>query len=51
MRLYGELTPLDDFGRTEQRVQAHAEAREGVGTALLPVDDTDGCAAFQASLA
>ncbi len=31
-------------------MQAHAEAREGVHTALFPVDDTDGRAAFQTSL-
>ena len=31
-------------------MQAHAEAREGVHTALFPVDDADGRAAFETSL-
>ena len=42
--------PADDFRRTKQGMQAHAEARKGVRTALLPVDDADGRAAFQGSL-
>src|SRR6266511_3975448 len=51
MRLCETLAPLDNLCRTKQGMQAHAEAREGVDTALLPVDDTDGRAALQASLA
>src|SRR5262245_63139424 len=49
MRLFG-IASRDDFRRTEQRVQAHAETRKGVDTALFPVDDADGRATFQRSL-
>ena len=56
MRLYGTLPSLGTalrsryLRRSEQRVQAHSEAREGVHTALLPIDNTDSRAAFECSL-
>ena len=51
MRLRGSLPSVNDLRGTKQRVQAHAEAPEGIHTALFPVDDADGRAAFETSLA
>src|SRR6476619_450521 len=49
MRLF-VLSTRDDFRRTKQWIQAHAETSKGVGSALFPVDDANGRAAFQGSL-
>ena len=42
MRFCGSFSEASEHvGRTKQRPQAHAEPREGVGAALLAVDDAD----------
>src|SRR5436190_13779855 len=51
MRLSGTFWPLGDLGEPEERLQAHADARESVGSALLAVDHADGVADLDPGLA
>ena len=41
MRVSGSFTCWEQFSSRVQRPQAHAEARESVGSSLLAVDDAD----------